>query len=1090
MSQLGDRLPARLAALTQKAQEMFGQAAAADDLKGITQAVSLFEDIADISRREHPAEHWIAVVNLAAALIAQAEAGGPDSLLDSALDVLERHPAIFAAGRMHASYLEKKGQAQLTKAKRTGSKSVMREAVRTRKKRVELTPRGYPGHDAAMADLGITLLHSGAMFRSLADLDEAVAVLQAVKKSPDGSADRAAVLSALGNARLERFLRDAKRNQGELAIALADHQEAVDELSPGNINALTLESDFASALMRVHEKTGDRRALDMSVDTLRRVVDLTPKGSVRRAELLNNLVSVLLKQYESYGDPAILDEAIWTGRDAVAATKPGHIQLASCLDGLAKGLFRRGELRGTLLDLDEAAVLSGQAVRATSPGHSYLPMRLALHAQVLLNYLPSTPKLEDAARDLGYAASLMRHDDPERAVIEANHGAILEVLANAHGDQGAQLQLAVEAVRLTRKAADSTPPGNSQYPIRLLNFVVASATLARLSHDVAVLGDPLRRCESFNGQERADSQAAMVAAGFASALTVRHELTGDPAAMPAAIAAYQRAAVDTRLSVFRRLHAAQVGAVLASRCDETGLSLGLYALAIELLDSAAWRGMERRDQERMLAQYAGLPSDAAAMAITAGEPETAVEFLERGRGVLLDRQFDDSADLARLHQASPELAKKFENLRRELDSIVIPDLEADELDIPNRPPDQESEADQRSALARQIDNLIADIRKLPGCADLFRSPAFPALIQETGRRLIVIVNISDYRCDALIVSETGVAVTELPALTKPEVEEAATFFRTRAVKAFRSGRVSQAARGEMIDKLKWLWDSVADPILRSLGISTSDAIEKRRPKIYWCPTGPAAFLPLHAAGCHGDSASTTQLTVMDRAASVYIPKLRVLAAGFADKPVLTEDLQKPLIVSMPETPGQPLLPSAQEEADHLEGLFPEGTPLIGPTATREAVLTCMKTHSWFHFCVHGVTDDHTPVNGGLELIDGRLTIRHLMNLRLPAARFAFLGACATHYGAADVPDENVTISTALCISGCQHVVATLWPVGDRQAADFSRRVYGQLADLSDARPTLHPEDTAEGVRAAACAVRDAYPGQPERWVPFVCTSFN
>ena len=40
--------------------------------------------------------------------------------------------------------------------------------------------------------------------------------------------------------------------------------------------------------------------------------------------------------------------------------------------------------------------------------------------------------------------------------------------------------------------------------------------------------------------------------------------------------------------------------------------------------------MERRDQERMLAGYAGLPSDAAAVTVTGGQPETAVEFLELG----------------------------------------------------------------------------------------------------------------------------------------------------------------------------------------------------------------------------------------------------------------------------------------------------------------------------------------------------------------------------------------------------------------------------------------------------------------------------
>ena len=290
----------------------------------------------------------------------------------------------------------------------------------------------------------------------------------------------------------------------------------------------------------------------------------------------------------------------------------------------------------------------------------------------------------------------------------------------------------MEAVRLTRQSLDATSPQHRYYLVRLLNFVVASTTLARLNHDPAVLDDPLRMCQAVQDPPGPDPWDTLVGVGYASALACRYELSGDPDAATAAIEAYQRGAADTGLSAFRRLDAAHAGAKLAARCGETGPGLELYALAIDLLDSAAWRGIDRRDQERLLAQYAGLPSDAAAMAITAGRPETAVEFLERGRGVLLDRLLDDSADLARLNEINPALAAQFGELRRALDGIAMPDPEANDFDMPLRPPEQDSEADQRSALARQLDHLISEIRALPGCGDLFRSPSFPALHEAIG----------------------------------------------------------------------------------------------------------------------------------------------------------------------------------------------------------------------------------------------------------------------------------------------------------------------------------------------------------------------
>lgn len=234
------------------------------------------------------------------------------------------------------------------------------------------------------------------------------------------------------------------------------------------------------------------------------------------------------------------------------------------------------------------------------------------------------------------------------------------------------------------------------------------------------------------------------------------------------------------------------------------------------------------------------------MEITAVRPETAVEFLERGRGVLLDRILDDSADLARLNEVTPAFAAQFRKLQSALDGIAMPDPEASEFDMPLRPPEQDSEADQRSMLARQLDHLITDIRAQPGCGDLFRSPSFPALHETIGRRSIAIINISAYRCDALTVTRDGVTITPLPALTQQEAEQAAEFFRARAQAASQPGLPGQAVRNELAARLGWLWDTVAEPVLRGIGIPDAASAEAEVPRLYWCPTGPAAFLPLHA----------------------------------------------------------------------------------------------------------------------------------------------------------------------------------------------------------------------------------------------------
>lgn len=1078
-----------LAALTARASADLELAAAAGDLQGIAHAVELFEQVEDSARRADHPEYLTSVINLANALIWQAETGGSDEPLDRALQLLDRHEQAFQGSALDIGYLTRRGKALLMKAQRSASKPVMRDAVRVQKERIRKAPKGHPEHGVSMFDLGVTLLHSGSMSDNLTDLSEAVAVLESVRKRPDPSTSRAAVLSALGNARLERFLRVTRRPRAELDTALEEHKEAMKALEPDDPEGLTYLSDFGAALMRAYERTRDRRSLDASVEAQRSAAAQTPERHIRKAERLNNLAFALLTLHEDNGDSGTLDDAISTSRGAVAAAYLGHAHRASCLYGLAYGLFRRGELRRTLFDFDEAAVLAGEAVKATPDDYTYQATRLAFQAQTLC-FLPSVTKLRKAGEDLGRAADRLRRDDPNRAMIQSNHGALLEALAGLLEDGSEeQRHCSQEAFRLTREAVRATDLDQSEYFGRLLNYVGASATLAGLDRNPAILDDALSRCEFAKAQAGTDLSRVLLELGRASALACQYELTGESSLAADAIALYQRVVADVRLPAFRRLDAARASAGLAVHSGDIGSALVQYSLAIDLLDAAAWRGIERRDQERLLAHYGGLPADAAATAITAGQPGTAIDLLERGRGVLLGRLFDDDADLERLRQVDPARADQFESIRRGLERIVIPDLEADDFNLPLRPPEQASEADQRSVLARQLDDLINQIRALPGCSDLFKPPGLPALQTDLGTRSAVVVNISGLRCDALIMTSDELVATPLPGLTKEDTEHVAEFFRTGAEQASRQDAVGRAAREELADKLRWLWDMVAEPILNEAGMTDAPSAEAEVPRLHWCPVGPAAFLPLHAAGRHLESGPASDQAVIDRVESVYIPKLRMLAnTDEKNSGGDTEPSGPPLIVSMATTPGLPPLPNANAEAKHLLRIFPAAEHLTEVGATRDAVLAAMKTHQWFHLAVHGVTDAHTPLGGGLELTDGRLTIREIAQQQLPCAQFAYLSACATYQGSPDIPDEAVTVGTALCIAGCRNVIAAQWRIADGHTADFSRQMYEHLLTTDKGTPVLHPHRAPRALRDTARSLRDAYPDQPERWAPFICAT--
>src|ERR1700722_565130 len=90
--------------------------------------------------------------------------------------------------------------------------------------------------------------------------------------------------------------------------------------------------------------------------------------------------------------------------------------------------------------------------------------------------------------------------------------------------------------------------------------------------------------------------------------------------------------------------------------------------------------------------------------------------------------------------------------------------------------DIETSARRRAELAVERDELLQQIRRLPGLEDFLEPPHFASLQEAASGGPVVIVNVSRYRCDALIVSTSGVTVTNLGTLSATDVvDRAATF---------------------------------------------------------------------------------------------------------------------------------------------------------------------------------------------------------------------------------------------------------------------------------------------------------------------------
>lgn len=417
------------------------------------------------------------------------------------------------------------------------------------------------------------------------------------------------------------------------------------------------------------------------------------------------------------------------------------------------------------------------------------------------------------------------------------------------------------------------------------------------------------------------------------------------------------------------------------------------------------------------------------------------------------------------------------------------------------------------ALAREWDELVEQVRQLKGFEDFLRPPRLEALLPAAANGPVAVINISQWRCDALIVTVDEVQVEELPQLSAEAVaEKAADYLGVLmqadiaarelyaawqrydggdhgfdAVRQFTEAKqaVQEADRDRdqtLAGVLAWLWDEIADPVLTRLGLASPPPPGQPWPRLWWCPTGLLTLLPLHAAGHYDEDDQPPGRTVLDRVVSSYTPTLRALLE--ARRPLNSApDDERMLVVALAEASGVVPLADVTRERELLTSLFAgRHTLLEGAEATHEAVRDALPRHRWAHFSCHGGQDLADPSRGGLLLQDRPLSIADISTGQY-RGEFAFLSACMTATGGINLPDEAITLAAALHYTGYRHVIGTLWSVYDQTAADVAEAVYHELTSTGQ----FEPARSADALHDAIRGLRDSGHVPLSAWVPFTHT---
>jgi CHAT domain-containing protein len=174
------------------------------------------------------------------------------------------------------------------------------------------------------------------------------------------------------------------------------------------------------------------------------------------------------------------------------------------------------------------------------------------------------------------------------------------------------------------------------------------------------------------------------------------------------------------------------------------------------------------------------------------------------------------------------------------------------------------------------------------------------------------------------------------------------------------------------------------------------------------------------------------------------------------------------------------LPSAQQEAVKVAGMFPNSRALVRSEATKAAVFQLGPGFSRLHFASHALFDPKAPLYSGLLLAkgnesDGRLTVSDLYSLRLDAD-LVTLSACQTALGEVMTGDDVIGLERGFLYAGARSIISSLWSVADLQTEKLMIAFYQNLAHF----------DKREALRLAQIETRKTY-SSPRFWAAFQIT---
>lgn len=841
--------------------------------------------------------------------------------------------------------------------------------------------------------------------------------------------------------------------------ALARGGEALKLFSAPDLHRAAALTAVSNAQRDRYLETGSLSDLDEARGHAEEALALTPGQHPERAARLTNLAVLLSDDFTERADRSHLDRAIELYRQALDLREPVASRIAERMNDLALALRERYRDTENSQDLDEAVDLAKQAAAASAiDGLTH-----AGHVNNLATALSERYERDGDPADL--VAAIERFSEAletsgNRPVEASGYATNLGLALATHAQDTGSIGDMGRALLHLRRSIDILPTSHQARALRISNlsdvYRQRSVMLMEGGNRALALEDARRAVktgrEAVEAAGSSDARLLPALSNLALSLRWRERLAPDVSPSREVLEIQRRAALLEEVTPVEKFSQSVRWARDAEALGDREEAFSAFGRAVSLTTQVAWIGLTLSERHELLTYMQEVLDRAVAHAAGQRRLE-AFAWADHVRSVLW-RQGLQARSLA---------AESGDEQWASLSGFV-----------------RDTQVNGRRPRARPDEQLR--LRAHEGAAALGQPVPDPDAYRCLGAESPVVLLVpGDEESLALVLQGAGEPrLIHLPEASKGQLREWGDKLRTELAD---DAGASHSASHAIFDCLEWLWGSVAAPILEQI------ATAEERPHVWWSPVGEFALLPVHAAGVHPRTMPQVRgrrehperwPSVQDRAVSSYLPTVRLVDPQPGAK---GGTLEAVLHVSV-DVDGR--LRSLEAERRAVDEAFPGAriTHVFDDEATVDAFRAALPGCTLLHVSAHGRLNSDDTFEAGIDLFDGRFTLRDLAASRADAGRLAVLLSCESASGDFEAPNEALHAAGAAQQAGFTEVVAATLPVRDSSVVPFVTRLYAAVT----AEPTdgaLAPV-VARAVAGAVDALRlePRYAVDPLSWVPY------